>query len=493
MQTYSGLDHGSFNPEDPAVFGKAVQHYLDGCNQSPAVDSNGISTILMVWVLFALTVVEMLFLLKIGVSSILCTPTTRATSSARIPVRVSVAVLLSWILVLLTFSDVYGRASKLRDTTDAWGCAADATGQCTATHSFLGMTCAPPYNATDTPDCVAKMCNDKYVLPTGVHFGDPIKVQQFSFCWGMWTLSEVDEALYAGNFVAMFVSIISSLSFMVKLRGQARKILTLVGDKYDPIDGWENLTSEEKLMISPSARGDGKTAYYSFTGTPHYVGVYVASVGFGYVLWLATASLCAWVVLMSMTIVNNSSSWESTAASFAAVLLPLLTQIVVQRFAFFQATSKRRGLDHPRIWAALDFVVSITAVVTGPILIAPRLLFSAVSLAWHLLRLDLDVLLDEKLEIVDYASSATQGLWTALRLQYEFDKRQQHEFDQGKFEISDGFEMKENPAVEVAQSSEGDDSAGDVEQQDSDDGGDGGSAGAGSDEEEDQNPDSLYG
>ena len=55
----------------------------------------------------------------------------------------------------------------------------------------------------------------------------------------------------------------------------------------------------------------------------------------------------------------------------------------------------------------------MTALVTGPLLILPRLMFSAVSLAWHLLRLDLDVLLDERLEIVDYASSASAGLWCA--------------------------------------------------------------------------------
>jgi hypothetical protein len=498
VQAYAGFEESTADAEShPWNYGKAVQQYLNDCNRSPSVDGDGISTILMVWVLFALAVVELLLLLKIGVFSLVFKPKTRATSSARIPVRVSVAVLLSWILVLFTFSDIYGQASKLRDTTDAWGCSADpSSGACKATHELLGMSCAPPYTE-DSPDCVAKMCHDKYVLPTGIFSGDPIKVQQFSFCWGMWTLSEIDEALYAGNFVAMLVSIVSSVSFMLKLRGQAAKLLTLVGDKYDPIQGWQNLTSEEMLMISPSTRGDGKTAHYRFAGTPYYVGVYVASVGFGYMLWLGTASMCAWVLIMSVSLVNGASSWESTAASFAVVLLPLITQIVVQRFAFFQAINKKRGLDHPRIWAGLDFVVSVTSIVTGPLLIVPRLLFSAVSLAWHLLRLDLDVLLDEKLELVDYASSANQGLWTALRLQYEFDKRQQHDADHGTFEMvtDGGFEMKENPAATEEVAEEEDDA-----QDGSDDDGAGGeeendatASGSGSDADESEEPGGLYG
>ena len=216
--------------EDPWNYGTAVQEYLNDCNQSPAVDGEGISTILMVWALFALSVVELLLLLKIGVFSLFCKAPKKADTSVRVPIRVTVAVLVSWVIVLLTFSDIYGQASKLRDTTDAWGCAADLSGTCQAKHTVLSMTCAPPY-LPDT-DCVSQMCQGKYVLPTGIFTGDPIKVQQFSFCWGMWTVSEIDEALYSGNFVALLISIISSVSFMLKLRGQAEQLRQLVDDKY---------------------------------------------------------------------------------------------------------------------------------------------------------------------------------------------------------------------------------------------------------------------
>ena len=131
-------------------------------------------------------------------------------------------------------------------------------------------------------------------------------------------------------------------------------------------------------------------------------------------LWIGAASLFYWMLAMCWNLANDATgSGASLAGGVVVVLLPLVTQVAVERLAFFQATSKKRGLDHPRIWAALDAVISMTALVTGPLLILPRLMFSAVSLAWHLLRLDLDVLLDERLEIVDYASSASAGLWCA--------------------------------------------------------------------------------
>jgi len=224
--------------------------------------------------------------------------------------------------------------------------------------------------------------------------------------------------------------------------------------------------------------------------------VYVASVGVGYMLWLGTASLCAWALLMSVGVLKGAaSSWESTAASFAVVLLPLLTQVVVQKFTFFQATNKHRGLDHPRIWAGLDFVVSVAAVVTGPLLIAPRLLFSAISLAWHLLRLDLDVLLDERLEVVDYASSANQGLRTAMRLQFEFDKRQQYDAEHGTFELTgdSGFEMKENPAADEGASEGAAMPENDSDDQDGSESGENGSGDDNGSDAGEEQPENLYG
>lgn len=330
--------------------------------------------------------------------------------------------------VLSTFGDVYSQASKLRDSTDKWG---------SAPRAVLGMSCDA--TAGNTADCVQQMCDGKFVLPAGAFAGQSLVVQQFSFCWGMWTMSEIDEALYAGNFVAMFVTLASSVIFMLSFRGKAAKLLTLVEDKYDAENGWsDSLTKEERLMISPSARGDGSTAPYRFGGAPYYIGVYFASVATGYAIWLGVATICSWLLIMLTSTATSTTSLSTLAASFAVILLPLITQVVVEKLAFIQTISKKRGLTHPRVWAALDMVISTTAIITGPFLILPRLLFSGVSLAWALLRLDLDVLLDERLELVDYASSASQGLWTALRLQYEFDKRQAHFMDHGGDEA---FEM----------------------------------------------------
>jgi len=314
--------------------------------------------------------------------------------------------MISWVFVLFTFGDVYSQTSRLRDATDKWG---------KLSQSPVGLHCDATKFTDDQPDCVTQMCAGKFVLSAGAFSGQEQVMQQFAFCWGMWLLSEADEALYVGNFVAMAVSIISTFIFMLKFRAQSAEFFRLVEDKYDAETGWpDSLSADERLMIAPSESALASACSYKFAGAPYYIGVYVASVGSGYVLWIGAASLFYWMLAMCWNLASDATgSGASLAGGVVVVLLPLVTQVAVERLAFFQATSKKRGLDHPRIWAALDAVISMTALVTGPLLILPRLMFSAVSLAWHLLRLDLDVLLDERLEIVDYASSASAGLWCA--------------------------------------------------------------------------------
>eukprot|EP01043_Picozoa_sp_COSAG02_P067350 COSAG02_NODE_10796_length_1856_cov_1.819010_2_plen_210_part_01 len=96
VQAYEGFEDAvSATENNPWNYGKAVQQYLNDCNQSPGVDGEGISTILMVWALFALAVMEFLLLLKIGVVSMVCNPPQKANTAVRIPIRVTVAALLS--------------------------------------------------------------------------------------------------------------------------------------------------------------------------------------------------------------------------------------------------------------------------------------------------------------------------------------------------------------------------------------------------------------
>ena len=87
------------------------------------------------------------------------------------------------------------------------------------------------------------------------------------------------------------------------------------------------------------------------------------------------------------------------------------------------ANSQARGIESPRGFANVDTFFTVNSVLTAPLFILPRTLGAVFCCIQRLLAIDLEVLLDYRLDLCDYARSANAGVWASLRLQYEFDKR----------------------------------------------------------------------
>ena len=142
--------------------------------------------------------------------------------------------------------------------------------------------------------------------------------------------------------------------------------------------------------------GEFTLAHYALVfSDSYYLGIFFATVAVGYTMWLLIA-VAGYVTVRAAirsgigtpyidrlypyasdtaraaisTAPANVGAFMSGAGAF---VLLVGTHIVVVQLAFKQVVSTRKGLRHPRIWAALDFVVSTTSVIIGPLMVAPRL------------------------------------------------------------------------------------------------------------------------
>eukprot|EP01048_Picozoa_sp_COSAG05_P021342 COSAG05_NODE_3898_length_1782_cov_37.293523_2_plen_277_part_00 len=185
IQRYVGMSTDSVSASNLCVPGQAcsvaaaIQQYLDDCNRSGGVDGDAYSTILMVWLLFLFTILEMFLLIKVGASAFVFKPQPQHGESAVVmPMRVIVALLLSWVYIVFTATDVYAQAIRLQEATDRWN---------TGPHSVAGLYCS-----SGTTNCLAEMCPDgSFELPARILSADDGGVHilnQVAFCWGMWTV-----------------------------------------------------------------------------------------------------------------------------------------------------------------------------------------------------------------------------------------------------------------------------------------------------------------
>lgn len=67
-QTLSAADYEAVANNQSGVLN--IQLFLDECNDSDAVDGDAYSTILMVWLLFAFTVLETILLVKVAITQL---------------------------------------------------------------------------------------------------------------------------------------------------------------------------------------------------------------------------------------------------------------------------------------------------------------------------------------------------------------------------------------------------------------------------------------
>jgi hypothetical protein len=446
VQRYAGLADDDAAYSSLCISGNcridsAIQRYLDECNGSSGVDGDAYSTILMVWLLFTLSVLELLLLLKAVIVEVLCKKNfeqdiRRKRSAIWVPTRVVVALLISWTFVICTACDTYSRALRLRKSTDHWN------------EQAHDVAFGLPACAAGT-DCLTQTCpSSAYVLSAKILSADDGGnriLSQFAFCWGMYLLSIVDEALLFANTVAVAVCLLASVRFLWNFRRRAARLATLVQDRYEPMKGWAiGLDKEELALLGPS---DG-TEYSRGAAAGYYIGVYVFTMAFGYYLWLAVSVLGFWVVASVLSTARPTDLSHSLPA-MCVLGVPLIVHAVV-KYLTFQLHSRERGMKYPRIGLALDGTLSITSMLSAPFLVLPRTVVTIGTLCVRLLSVDDDVLPGLVLGcgklLPDFSQAASCGVWTMLRQQYEFEKRRAWDIDHGHM---DTFALKEDVASEM--------------------------------------------
>lgn len=300
----------------------------------------------------------------------------------------------------------------------------------------LGNLCPQNAHETEWSDCA---CNDgfafdgKYCVQDAIsHHAEALAeiLQRNStgalIKCSVQTLRQLYEPLpfairYAGA-VAFAVGGLSIASFMLAFRRKAKRLQALVEEHFDPAKGWPKdptVLHEEDVRLLTGGKRSWQLDYVYLEKLPSFIGLYcgncVCAFGVHFVVWM--------VVLYFITCTWTPSG---TIRSTFVLLMPVLLETVLKKVIWGKIVDRKHGVRHPRLYAYVDVLLSLTSTVTGPIKTFLRVAGAIVCLFVHLFRSDVTMMLDRSFLPLDPHFTACTGLLTGLRVQYEFNKIRRH-------------------------------------------------------------------
>ena len=112
----------------------------------------------------------------------------------------------------------------------------------------------------------------------------------------------------------------------------------------------------------------------------------------------------------------------ATIGATLAGLSPIVFESVIKMSIWGKIVDHTHGVRHPRLYAAVDLVLSITSIVTGPLKTLFRLAGASICLFVYMFRSDCTLMLDERMIFLDPHFKSSTGLLMALRVKFEFSK-----------------------------------------------------------------------
>ena len=226
---------------------------------------------------------------------------------------------------------------------------------------------------------------------------------------------------YAGA-VAFAVGGLSIASFMLAFRRKAKRLKALVEEHFDPTKGWPKdptVLHEEDVRLLTGGKRSWQLDYVYLEKLPSFIGLYcgncVCAFGVHFVIWTVVLYFitCTWIP-------------SGTIRSTFVLLVPVLLETVLKKTVWGKIVDRKHGVRHPRLYAYVDVLLSLTSTVTGPIKTFLRVASAIVCLFVHLFRSDVTMMLDRSFLPLDPHFTACTGLLTGLRVQYEFNKIRRH-------------------------------------------------------------------
>lgn len=137
---------------------------------------------------------------------------------------------------------------------------------------------------------------------------------------------------------------------------------------------------------------------------------------------MVCAFLTHWVVWMVILYIAFCKALPQDPIGMLLMLSPVALEAILKTIIWQKVISTRQGILHPRIYAAVDVVLSLTSTITGPIKTVFRVLGASICLFIHLFRSDVTMMLDKAFYPLDPHYTSSTALLTGLRVQYEFSK-----------------------------------------------------------------------
>ena len=112
----------------------------------------------------------------------------------------------------------------------------------------------------------------------------------------------------------------------------------------------------------------------------------------------------------------------SIATTMLAFATPIIFEALLRRALWGQTriVETQNGIRHPRLFATVDLVLTLTSVITGPIKTLARVIGAQGCIFANLFRSDRCLMVEPSLVPLDQHYRSTQALLTSLRVRYEF-------------------------------------------------------------------------
>eukprot|EP01052_Picozoa_sp_SAG31_P015858 SAG31_NODE_1031_length_10234_cov_6.100049_9_plen_1085_part_00 len=221
-----------------------------------------------------------------------------------------------------------------------------------------------------------------------------------------------------GGIFSLCSAAISNFLFLRRFRTQGTRLRWLVDNYFDPVSGWPRNRGTIPLASDRELLGGTEMSDllpYELTKLPSFVGLYVGNFVVVYLIYTVMFAFMLYILLSKAL-----PSFGTTIAIFAA---PIAFEILL-RYALWTKTGivgTQHGIKHPRLFATIDLVLSLTSAITGPIKTIGRIFGAQTCTFVNLFRVDRCLMADPSLVRLDIHHRATRALLTSLRIRYEFE------------------------------------------------------------------------
>lgn len=239
-----------------------------------------------------------------------------------------------------------------------------------------------------------------------------------NFEWLRQIYEPLPFCLRASATTSALIGALSSGLFLIKFRREQARIRDLVDMHFDVAIGWpadySTVLAKQDILLLTGGRDFSSLDYGNLDTAPRFVGLFA-----GNTLTAFVVNTVVWFVLLYW---NTCRAIPSHFAQLMWLSVPVAVEQSIKLVIWGKIIDQKRGLRHPRIYSAVDCLLSIIAVVTGPIKTAVRVSGAVVSLFLCLYRTDLMIMVDSYAAPLDMHFNATGGLHSALRVRLEFEK-----------------------------------------------------------------------